>query len=180
MQLQTIQTETNQAVRTLLREANLRPGDIFVVGCSTSEVAGEHIGRAGSLEVAAAVFDGLYPILQAADIALGVQCCEHLNRALVVERVTAEETGLEIVSAVPYPDAGGAFAAVTWSRFDHPVLVERIRAQAGMDIGGTLIGMHLIPVAVPVRLDIRFIGKAHLICAKSRPKRIGGQRTKYE
>jgi len=180
MQLQNIQTETQQAVRALLAEAALRPGDLFVVGCSTSEVAGEHIGKAGSLEIAAAVFDGLYPALQAAGIDLAAQCCEHLNRALVVERITAERAGLEIVSAVPYSDAGGAFAATVWSRFDHPVLVERIQAQAGIDIGGTLIGMHLVPVAVPLRLNIRFIGKAHLICAKSRPKLIGGQRTKYE
>ncbi|MCL2827956.1 MAG: TIGR01440 family protein [Oscillospiraceae bacterium] len=179
MQLQKIQTETTQAVQALLAEANLRPGDLFVVGCSTSEVAGEHIGRAGSLEIAAAIFDGLYPALQAGGIALAVQCCEHLNRALVVECATAERAGLEIVSAVPYPEAGGAFAAVAWNRFSDPVLAERIEARAGMDIGGTLIGMHLAPVAVPVRLPIRSIGKAHLICARSRPKRIGGQRTKY-
>jgi len=178
--LDQIKAQTAQAIAELLEAATLAPGDLFVVGCSTSEVAGEHIGKAGSMEIAAALFDGLYPALQAEGISLAAQCCEHLNRALVVERDTARTLGLEIVSAVPYPEAGGSFAATTWGRLIDPVLVETVRAQAGIDIGLTLIGMHLAPVAVPLRLTRRTIGEATIVAAKTRPKLIGGGRTKYD
>ena len=177
--LDTIRTQATQAITELLAVANLAPGDLFVAGCSTSEVAGAQIGKGGSMEIAAALFDGLYPALTERGIALAVQCCEHLNRALVVERVVAKRQNLEIVAAVPYPNAGGSFAATAWSRFSDPVLVEAIRAQAGIDIGGTLIGMHLAPVAVPVRLGLRTIGEAPIVAARTRPKRIGGERARY-
>ncbi|MCL2568869.1 MAG: TIGR01440 family protein [Oscillospiraceae bacterium] len=175
-----IQVQTAQVVEELLAAATLVPGDLFVVGCSTSEVLGKQIGKAGSLEVAAVLFDGIYPALSAKGISLAVQCCEHLNRALVVERGVALAYRSEIVSAIPFPDAGGSFAAVTWSRFADPVLVEAVRAQAGLDIGLTMIGMHLAPVAVPVRLGLRAIGEAPIIAAKTRPKLIGGARARYE
>ena len=175
-----VQAQTAQIIEELLAEASLAPGDLFVVGCSTSEVLGEHIGKAGSLEVAAALFDGLYPSLAEKGIALAVQCCEHLNRALVIERAVALAHQLEIVSAMPYPDAGGSFAALAWTRFTDPVLVETIRAKAGLDIGQTMIGMHLAPVAVPLRLSLRTIGEAAILAAKTRPKLIGGARTRYE
>ena len=174
-----IQKETEQAVRELLAQANLKPGNLFVIGCSTSEVAGKPIGKSGSLEIAAAIFDGEYPLLQAHGVALAAQCCEHLNRALVVERTVAECLGFRLVSAIPHSEAGGSFAAETWRRFQAPVLVEEVSAHAGMDIGATLIGMHLLPVAVPVRVSLRTIGEAILICAKTRPKYIGGSRTMY-
>lgn len=177
--LDQIKTQTTQAVHGLLAVADLTPGDFFVVGCSTSEVAGAHIGQAGSLEVAEAIFQGVMPALAAEGIHLAAQCCEHLNRALVVERQTALAKGLEIVAAIPRPTAGGSFAAFTWSQYTDPVLVESIKAQAGLDIGGTLIGMHLAPVAVPVRLEVRKIGDAHILAAKTRPKFIGGARACY-
>ena len=175
-----IKNEASQVMEELLAAANLQPGDLFVLGCSTSEIAGEHIGKAGSLEIATFVFDGIYPALRDKGLFLAVQCCEHLNRALVVESEYARLRGLSVVSALPNPQAGGAFAALTWSRFSNPVLVEAVSAQAGLDIGQTLIGMHLMPVAVPLRLSRRTIGKACILAAKTRPKYIGGQRTKYE
>jgi len=175
----TIRTQTTQAVTELLAVANLVPGDLLVVGCSTSEVVGTHIGTGGSMEIAGALFDGLYPALMERGIALAVQCCEHLNRALVVDRAVAKRQNLEIVVAVPHPNAGGSFAATAWSRLPDPVLVETICARAGLDIGGTLIGMHLAPVAVPVRLGIRTIGEALILAARTRPKLIGGERARY-
>ena len=175
-----IKTQTTEAIRELLSEATLAPGALFVVGCSTSEVAGEHIGKAGSLEIAEAIFQGIYPALSIQGMDLAAQCCEHLNRALVVERQAALAQGLEIVAAVPHPKAGGSFAAFVWAEYSDPVLVESIQAQAGLDIGGTLIGMHLAPVAVPVRLGIRQIGNATILAAKTRPKLIGGVRAHYE
>jgi uncharacterized protein (TIGR01440 family) len=177
--LEQIRSQTAQALTELLEAANLAPGDIFVVGCSTSEVAGQAIGKAGSYELAQSIFEGLYPLLCEREIALAAQCCEHLNRALVVERSLALRQNLEIVAAVPYPDAGGSFAAYAWDHLVDPVLVENIRARAGIDIGGTLIGMHLVPVAVPVRLTLRAIGEAPLIAARTRPKYIGGTRARY-
>ena len=175
-----IRAQTAKIIAELLDAADLAPGDIVVVGCSTSEVAGQAIGKAGSHEIAQSIFEGLYPALFEREIALAAQCCEHLNRALVVERSLALAQNLELVSAIPYPDAGGSFAAYTWGHLTDPVLVESVRAKAGIDIGGTLIGMHLVPVAVPVRLGLRAIGEAHIIAAKTRPKLIGGTRTRYE
>jgi len=175
-----IRVQTVQAIAELLETAGLASGDIFVVGCSTSEVAGQAIGKAGSYEVAQSIFEGLYPALFERGIYLAAQCCEHLNRALVVERTLALAQNLEIVTAVPYPDAGGSFAAYTWDHLIDPVLVESIRAKAGIDIGQTLIGMHLAHVAVPVRLSLRTIGEAPILAAKTRPKLIGGPRARYE
>ena len=175
-----IRSQTAQIITELLETAKLAPDDLFVVGCSTSEVAGQRIGKAGSYEIAQSIFEGLYPLLEAQGVQLAAQCCEHLNRALVVERGLALRQNLEIVSARPYPDAGGSFAAYTWDHLVDPVLVESIRARAGIDIGGTLIGMHLVPVVVPVRLSLRAIGEAPIIAARTRPKLIGGARARYE
>jgi len=175
-----IQAEAALLITEVLEAAGLVAGDLFVVGCSTSEVVGQAIGKGGSSEVAQAIFDGIYPALSAAGIQLAVQCCEHLNRALVVERATALRFNLEVVSAIPYPDAGGFFAAYAWGQLCDPVLVESVRAKAGLDIGGTLIGMHLAPVAVPIRPTRRFIGEAIILAAKTRPKLIGGKRARYE
>lgn len=177
--LQEIQNQSAQAASELLAEANLRPGDIFVVGCSSSEIVGGHIGKASSLEAAQAVFDGIRPLLEEQGIYLAAQCCEHLNRALIIEADCAEKYGYDPVSVRPQPKAGGSFATTAWERFRHPMAVEQIRAHAGLDIGGTLIGMHLRPVAVPVRLSLDHIGRAILLCARTRPKFIGGIRAFY-
>jgi len=172
--------QAGRAADELLAQACLSAGDVFVVGCSSSEVLGGHIGQASSTAAAQAVLDGIYPRLREQGIWLAAQCCEHLNRALVVERACARQYGWEEVCAVPQPKAGGSFAAAAWNAFDCPVTVERIRAHAGMDVGGTLIGMHLREVAVPVRLSLDHIGQAILLCARTRPRFIGGSRTVYE
>ena len=150
-----------------------------MVGCSSSELFGKQIGKASNLEAAQAVFAGIYPELQARGIALAAQCCEHLNRALILEKETARRYGYEIVNVRPQPKAGGSFATTAWETFKEPVAVEHIKASAGMDIGGTLIGMHLKDVAVPVRLSLDKIGEARLLCARTRPRFIGGERAHY-
>ena len=178
--LQEITEESRRAVSELLESAGLKQGDLFVVGCSSSEIAGGVIGHASSVECAEAVYKGIAPVLQERGIYLCAQCCEHLNRAIVLEREAAERYGYEPVCVVPQPKAGGSFATVTWNSLTSPAVVETVRAHAGIDIGGTLIGMHLRPVAVPVRLSLNQIGEARILCARTRPKYIGGIRAKYE
>lgn len=175
-----VAAQARQATEELLAAARLERGDIFVVGCSSSEIVGGRIGHASSLEAAQAVFAGIYPALQERGIWLAAQCCEHLNRALALERDCARQYGYDPVCVVPQPKAGGSFATTAWKSFTAPVAVEHIRAHAGLDIGGTMIGMHLRDVAVPVRLSLDHIGQAILLCARTRPKLIGGSRAVYE
>lgn len=171
--------QAEQATRELVALAKLNAGDIFVVGCSTSEVAGHKIGSYSNKKLAEAIFDGIYPLLNEKRIYLAAQCCEHLNRSLVIEKEAAEQYHYEVVNVVPQPKAGGSFATTAYERFLHPVMVEYIQAKAGIDIGGTLIGMHLARVAVPTRLEIKQIGEANIICARVRPKFVGGARAMY-
>lgn len=163
-----------------LEQTSLSEKNILVIGCSTSEVIGKKIGTAGSLEVAEMIFQKLQKLKRQTGVQLAFQCCEHLNRALVVERSTLEEKGLEEVTVVPARSAGGAMATYAYEHFQNPVVVEFIKADAGIDIGDTLIGMHLKHVAVPVRTSVRTIGEAHVTLAKMRPKLIGGARAIYE
>ena len=164
----------------LLEQARLKPGSLLVVGCSSSEMVGQRIGKGSSMEAAQAAFQGIYPVLREQGIDLAVQCCEHLNRALILERAAAEKRGYEIVNVVPQPKAGGSFAVTAWNAFSDPVAVETIAADAGIDISGTLIGMHLRRVAVPVRTSLGKIGEAIVLCARTRPKYIGGPRAVYQ
>lgn len=177
--MEEIRLQTETAVRELVDLAGLRPGDLLVIGCSSSEIVGQRIGKGSSMEAAQAVYAGLAPTLRERGILLAAQCCEHLNRALIVERATAEKFGCEIVNVRPWAHAGGSFATTAWENMDAPAAVEHVRAAAGMDIGDTLIGMHLREVAVPVRLSLRQIGQASLVCARTRPKYIGGERALY-
>ena len=177
--MEDITRQTEAALRELLAIARLSPGELLVVGCSSSEIMGERIGKGSSLEAARAVYAGLAPLLEESGILLAAQCCEHLNRALIVERSTAARFGWEPVNVRPWAHAGGSFATTVWEQMQQPVAVEHIRAAAGMDIGDTLIGMHLREVAVPVRLSVRRIGRANLVCARTRPKFIGGERAQY-
>ncbi len=172
--------QAKSAVSELIEKANLTRGDLMVIGCSTSEIIGSRIGSNSSLETAQEVFAAIYEVLQEKGIFLAAQCCEHLNRALIVEAEIAEKYGWDPVNVVPQPKAGGSFATTAYKTFKRPVAVEHIRAKAGLDIGGTLIGMHLQPVAVPVRLSIKQIGEAPIICARTRPKFIGGERAHYD
>lgn len=178
--LQIIRQQAAQAAAELTEKAGLKAGDIFVVGCSSSEVGGHRIGSDSSPEVAQAILDGIYPVLKEKGIYLAAQCCEHLNRAIVLEKEAARAYGLAPVNVVPQPKAGGSFATAAYKAFSHPVMVEHVKAAAGIDIGGTLIGMHLREVAVPTRLSIKQIGEANIICARTRPKFIGGQRAHYD
>ncbi len=178
-QLEEICSETAQALSELLAQTHYRAGDIVVIGCSSSEILGAKIGTVGNLDAAGAVYDGVAPLLKERELYLAAQCCEHLNRALVIERAAADAHGLDEVNAVPQMHAGGSFGTIVFKRMEDPVLVEGVRAVAGMDIGGTLIGMHMKPVAVPVRVSIDHIGEAILILARSRAKFIGGERAHY-
>lgn len=159
--------------------AELKPKSLVVVGCSTSEVLGKRIGTAGALDVAEAIYEPLKQFADKNHVALAFQCCEHLNRALVMEREEAERRGYEEVTVIPVPNAGGSMAAYAYEQMEHAVVVEEIKADAGIDIGDTFIGMHLKKVAVPVRTSIRTIGEAHVTLAKTRPKLIGGERACY-
>lgn len=177
--LNEIRNVSANAVKELVDIAGLSSGKLLVIGCSSSEIVGERIGKGSSLEAAEAVFEAVYPYLLERGIFLAAQCCEHLNRALIVEREYAEAHGLEIVSVIPQMKAGGSFATTAYKNFKCPVAVEYVKADAGLDIGGTLIGMHLKHVAVPVRLSVKKIGEANILAARTRPKFIGGSRAVY-
>ena len=161
-------------------QVSLKEGQLLVVGCSTSEVVGERIGTSGTVEVAEMIFRKLKELQQQTGIQLAFQCCEHLNRALVVERVVAGARGLDEVSVVPVRKAGGAMATYAFANMDDAVVVEFIKADAGIDIGQTFIGMHLKHVAVPIRVKQKNVGQAHVTLVKTRPKLIGGERAVYE
>lgn len=178
--MEEVQRQVKYAAQELLEAANLKSGQVLAVGCSTSEVMGRHIGTAGSFEVASEILAALQSVFLPKGIQLALQCCEHLNRALVVERKVMESYDLEQVCVIPKPRAGGSLAAAAMHGLLDPVVVEKIAAHAGLDIGATLIGMHLRPVAVPVRLTTGKIGQAFLIAARTRPKYIGGARAAYE
>ncbi len=175
-----ISRNAETAVRELIEAAHLTGGQILVIGCSSSEMIGQRIGKNSSMEAAVALYEAIAPILAEKGIWLAAQCCEHLNRALIMERACAEKYGYDPVWVKPQPKAGGSFATTVWEHMDDPVAVESIKAHAGMDIGGTLIGMHLRRVAVPVRLSVSKIGEASLICARTRPAYIGGPRAQYQ
>ncbi len=175
-----IAREAKKAIEELVEISKIKRGEILVIGCSSSEVVGELIGHGSSIEAAMAIKDAIMPVLKEKGIFLAAQCCEHLNRALIIEQECAEKYGYEPVCVVPQIKAGGSFATAVWQSMERPVAVEHIRAHAGLDIGGTLIGMHLRDVAVPVRLSVKKIGSACLLSAGTRPKYIGGARAKYE
>lgn len=178
--LHSIAEQAAAAMNALLDTAKCRPGDIVVVGCSSSEIIGSKIGTASSPDVAAAVVAALLPIVKERGLYLAAQCCEHLNRALIVERAAADAYRLEQVNVIPQPKAGGSFATAVYAQMEEPVAVEFVQANAGLDIGGTLIGMHLKRVAVPVRLPVDHIGEAILLAARVRPKFVGGVRAVYD
>ena len=179
MDLETIRQEARAVAEELITTAQMKPGQILVVGCSSSEIHNSKLGTDSSQEIGQAVFEALCACTKEHGLYLAAQCCEHLNRSIVIEREAAKANGYQIVSAIPQPHAGGSWATNCWQRFNDPVLVEEVRAAAGMDIGGTLIGMHLRRVAVPVRLSMDHIGHAILLCARTRPPFIGGSRAVY-
>ena len=173
-----ITKQAENIANEIIEKAKLKKGQILVVGCSSSEVCGDKIGSNSNLEVAKALFKGLYSVLEEKGIYLAAQCCEHLNRAIIVERAAVPFS--EIVNVVPQPKAGGSFGTTAYKTFKDPVAVEEIKADGGIDIGGTLIGMHIKKVAVPVRLENNKIGEANVLAARTRPKFIGGCRAVYD
>jgi ribose 5-phosphate isomerase B/conserved hypothetical protein TIGR01440 len=177
--LERIKADLASACEELFSVADLEPGQILVVGCSTSEIRGEKIGKGSSAEIADAVLDVLLNVTSKNALYLAVQGCEHINRSLVVTREAMRRYGLEEVSVYPVLHAGGALAATAMERFRDPVTVEGVRAHAGIDIGDTLIGMHLRAVAVPVRSRVKKIGHANLVMARTRPRLVGGARAQY-
>ena len=171
-------TESYNAATEIIEKANLQKGSILVVGCSTSEVLGECIGTNSSPEAAEYIFKGIYKAAEEKGVFLAAQCCEHLNRAIIIEREAAPSA--ERVNVIPQPKAGGSFATAAYKNFKEPIALEEIKADAGLDIGFTLIGMHIKKVAVPVRLENNKIGNATVLAARSRPKFIGGERAVYD
>ena len=176
--MQQIYLQTKAAAQELVEKAKLKPGQTLVVGCSTSEVLGAKIGTNSNPDTASQIFAALYDCAKENGFYLAIQCCEHLNRAIITEREAVPNT--EIVNVVPQPKAGGSLATVAYGALKNPVAVEQIAADAGMDIGLTLIGMHLKKVAVPVRLENNRIGDALVVAARTRPKFIGGVRAMYD
>lgn len=179
MDLAQLAAAVTAAAEELIETAQPKPGRIFVLGCSTSEVLGSKIGTARSPETAEAIIKALLAVTKNHGLYLAVQCCEHLNRALVVEEEAMERFGLTQVTVHPVPEAGGSAASKAYELFERPVVVESVTADLGMDIGQTLIGMHLKRVAVPVRLQLKTVGEAILTAARTRPPLIGGERAKY-
>lgn len=178
--MQEYREQISQVLQDFATKVELTAGQILVVGCSTSEVLGQRIGTGSSPDVAKVLFGPLEQFASARGLFLAVQCCEHLNRALVVSRTCQERYNLTEVSAVPQPKAGGSMATIAFVRTPEARLVENIQGHAGLDIGDTFIGMHLRPVAIPVRLCLPSIGSAHLTAARTRPRLIGGERAVYK
>ncbi len=175
-----ITKQAQAVVLEALEKSNLKQGDVFVVGCSSSTVKGEAFGTASSMDIAQAIFDGIYPELKKRGIYLASQCCEHLNRAIITEKAVADKQNREPVNVVPQPKAGGSFSTITYNTLSEPVALEHITADAGIDIGGVLIGMHLREVAVPLVFETKHIGQAHITGARTRRKFIGGERAHYD
>lgn len=180
VELEMIKKQGYELTKELIETSGIKEGQILVIGCSTSEVIGKKIGSFSSFEVAEALFCGIDKATKEANVFLAAQCCEHLNRALILEEKAANKYLYEEVNVVPQPKAGGSFATAAYQYMTNPVAVEHISAHAGMDIGDTLIGMHLKDVAVPVRLSSDKIGEAHVVCARTRAKFIGGIRAVYD
>ena len=174
-----IRSETEKAINELIEKSHLKAGDMVALGCSSSEILGEHIGKGSSPETGAVVAKTIISLLSEHGLYLAAQCCEHLNRALIIEREAAERYMLDEVCVRPIPKAGGSFATAAYDNMKDPVVVEHVKAKAGLDIGYTLIGMHLKDVAVPLRLSVKKIGQAGINAAYTRPKLIGGVRAHY-
>jgi len=182
MAMESVKQEAATLLAEVIELSKIKKGDLLVVGCSSSEVLGKRIGTGSSVEAAEAIYAGFAPLLEEHGIALAAQCCEHLNRALVVERSTMEKYGLTQVNVIPQPKAGGSFATTAYKMFKDPVVVESVeqKAVAGIDIGGVMIGMHVMPVVVPLKITQRRIGEAVITAARRRPKYVGGIRAVYD
>jgi uncharacterized protein (TIGR01440 family) len=180
MNIEKIKLQIKSVFEEVVEQAKLKEGSILVIGCSTSEISGSPMGTDSNLQLAKDVYSAFYSYLKEKGIYMAVQCCEHLNRALVIEKELADKLMLEIVNVVPQPKAGGSSATSAYELFDNPVVVEHIKGDAGVDIGGVLIGMHLKETAVPLKMKNKAIGSAIVIAARTRPRFIGGCRAVYD
>ena len=171
--------QLEELLSEISEQVNLEPGSFFVVGCSTSEVAGKRIGTSGAWEIGEALYEPLKAFADKYRLNLAFQGCEHINRALTIERDAAKIGNLEPVTVIPTPQAGGSMSAFAYAQMSNPVVVEELKAHAGIDIGQTLIGMHLKQVAIPIRTSIDKVGNAVVTIASTRPKLIGGERAIY-
>lgn len=178
--MENVTEQMHELLQQFEKLVTFKPNSLLVIGASTSEVLGENIGTSGAIDVAKALYEPLANFEKRTGVALAFQCCEHLNRALVIDEAEAERRGYERVTVIPIPSAGGSMASYAYEQMKNPVVVEEVRADAGIDIGNTLIGMHLKQVAVPLRASIRHIGEAHVTLATTRPKLIGGERARYK
>ena len=174
-----VKMDAKRVVAEFFEQTKLTKGQLVVIGCSTSEIAEHHIGSYSNVELGEVVFVAMYEELKKAGLSVAAQCCEHLNRALIMSEADAERFGYEVVNVVPQPKAGGSFATAAWKHMERAVAVEHVQEHGWIDIGDTLIGMHLRPVAVPVRIEHTLIGSAHIVCARTRAKYIGGERAHY-
>ena len=177
--LQQVQSQLSQLLNELEQQIQFQPKQLFVIGCSTSEIVGSRIGTSGAIEVAEVLFDEFTKFAQKHGLYLVFQGCEHINRALTMEAEAAQLYSLEPVTVVPAKHAGGSMSAYAFTKFENAVVVEHVRAHSGIDIGQTMIGMHLKEVAIPIRTSIRQIGEAIVTIANTRPKLIGGERAVY-
>ena len=179
--IEQIEKDAAEVIAEVAEKAKLKEGQLFIIGCSSSETIGEHMGTASSKDAAEAIYRALSKELSARGVNMAVQCCEHLNRAVVIERAVAAKYGFEEVNVIPQPHAGGAFAVEAFRKFNDPIVVESIeaKADAGIDSGGVMICMHIHPVVVPLRLEHKNIGKAIIVGARRRPKYVGGVRAVY-
>ncbi len=180
LDLEQIVGQAKACFEEFLEKLTCEEGALIVIGASTSEICGYKIGSYSSEEVAKAIVEAIYPMITARGYSVAAQCCEHLNRALILEQSVAKERGYDPVNVVPQPKAGGSMATAIYHKMEHPVAVEHVRAEAGIDIGDTLIGMHLREVAVPLRIENRMIGEARVVCARTRYKCVGGSRAAYD
>ena len=178
--MQNLQQEARSLALEFIEKSKIKKGQIVVIGCSTSEVVGENIGTHSTKAAAEYIYEGLHSAFTENGIYMAAQCCEHLNRALIVERSLAEKLGMDEVNVIPQIKAGGSFATTCYERFSDAVAVEHIKANGGIDIGGTLIGMHLKEVAVPMRLEHKKLGEAIVLTARVRAKFVGGSRAIYK
>ncbi len=179
LDIKQIKKDLRLILEDMIELSNFKAENAIVIGCSTSEIAGENIGKSSRPELARTIFPIIKSKLYEENLNLAFQCCEHLNRALVTDKKIAENRNLPVVTVIPHKNAGGALAAEAYNQLENPVVVEKIKAEGGIDIGDTFIGMHLREVAVPIRSRLNYLGEAHVTLAKTRPKLIGGKRAHY-
>ena len=153
-----------------------KKGELCIIGCSTSEVIGEKLVQWDQWIL---LKKALKQIEKDTGVSFVFQGCEHINRAITMESTNFNPLTMEEVTVVPDVHAGGSLSTYAYQHMKDPIVVEHITVPKGIDIGQTLIGMHIKHVCVPVRTSVKQVGEAIVTIATSRPKKIGGERAKY-